>query len=81
MMITMPLTFVFILLTAMMRGVGDTMTPLLALAISTVVGLAVTPALIRGWLGLPRLGVGGIEPAHPAVARRKPSSPPSSACL
>ena len=40
MMITMPLTFVFILLTAMLRGVGDTMTPLLALAISTTVGLA-----------------------------------------
>ena len=39
-MITMPLTFVFILLTAMLRGVGDTMTPLLALAISTTVGLA-----------------------------------------
>jgi putative MATE family efflux protein len=57
MMITMPLTFVFILLTAMLRGVGDTVTPLLALSISTVVGLAVTPALIRGWLGLPRLGV------------------------
>src|ERR1700730_5514522 len=44
MMITMPLTFVFILLTAMLRGVGDTMTPLLALTISTTVGLAVTPA-------------------------------------
>jgi putative MATE family efflux protein len=57
MMITMPLTFVFILLTAMLRGVGDTVTPLRALTISTVVGLAVTPALIRGWLGLPRLGV------------------------
>ena len=57
MMITMPLTFVFILLTAMLRGVGDTMTPLLALTISTTVGLAVTPALIRGWFGLPRLGV------------------------
>ena len=57
MMITMPLTFVFILLTAMLRGVGDTMTPLLALTISTTVGLAVTPALIRGWLGMPRLGV------------------------
>jgi len=57
MMITMPLTFVFILLTAMLRGVGDTMTPLLALTISTTVGLAVTPALIRGWLGLPRFGV------------------------
>ena len=57
MMITMPLTFVFILMTAMMRGVGDTLTPLLALAISTVLGLAATPALINGWFGLPRLGV------------------------
>jgi len=57
MMITMPLTFVFILLTAMMRGVGDTLTPLLALSISIVVGLAATPALIKGWFSLPRLGV------------------------
>jgi putative MATE family efflux protein len=57
MMLTMPLIFVFILMTAMMRGVGDTLTPLLALLLSTVVGLAVTPALIRGWFGLPTLGV------------------------
>jgi putative MATE family efflux protein len=57
MMLTMPLIFVFILMTAMMRGVGDTLTPLLALVLSTVVGLAVTPALIRGWFGLPTLGV------------------------
>jgi MATE family, multidrug efflux pump len=57
MMITMPLTFAFILTTSMLRGVGDTMTPLIALAISTSLGLVVTPALIRGWLGLPQLGV------------------------
>jgi len=57
MMMAMPLTFVFILLTSMMRGVGDTVTPLLALAISTAIGLAATPTLIRGWLGLPQLGV------------------------
>jgi MatE len=57
MMITMPLTFTFILMTALMRGVGDSVTPLRALAVSTVIGLAFTPALIRGWLGLPRLGV------------------------
>ncbi len=57
MMMAMPLTFTFILITAMMRGVGDTLTPLLALSVSTVIGLAVTPALIRGWLGLPRLGI------------------------
>jgi putative MATE family efflux protein len=57
MMLTMPLTFTFILTTALMRGVGDTVTPLLALAVSTVIGLALTPALIRGWMGLPQLGV------------------------
>ena len=57
MMITMPVTFAFLLLAAMLRGVGDTVTPLVALTVSTVVGLVVTPALIRGWLGLPTLGV------------------------
>jgi putative MATE family efflux protein len=57
MMLTMPLTFSFILMTSMMRGVGDTITPLWALALSTIIGLTVTPALIQGWLGLPRLGV------------------------
>jgi putative MATE family efflux protein len=56
-MVGMPLTFTFILWTAMMRGVGDTVTPLLALSVTTVIGLVATPALIRGWLGLPRLGV------------------------
>lgn len=57
MLLTMPLTFVFLLMTAMLRGVGDTFTPLLALTVSTAVGLAVTPVLIRGWFGLPALGV------------------------
>ncbi len=57
MMIAIPATFAFILLTSMMRGVGDTVTPLFALAFSTAIGLIVTPALIQGWLGLPRLGV------------------------
>jgi putative MATE family efflux protein len=57
MMISMPLTFTFILWAAMMRGVGDSVTPLLALSVSAVIGLVATPALIRGWLGLPRLGV------------------------
>ena len=57
MLIAMPGLFVFLLMTSMMRGVGDTVTPLYALAISTVSGLLVTPALIRGWFGLPQLGV------------------------
>lgn len=57
MMIAGPGLFVYLLATAMLRGVGDTVNPLYTLGISTVVGLAVTPALIRGWFGLPQLGV------------------------
>lgn len=56
-MVAAPGIFLFLLITSMLRGVGDTQTPLKTLIISTVVGLVVTPALIAGWLGLPRLGV------------------------
>jgi putative MATE family efflux protein len=57
MMLALPGLLVFILATQLMRGVGDTMTPLLALLISTAVSCLLTPALIRGWGGLPQLGV------------------------
>jgi putative MATE family efflux protein len=57
MMIAMPGLLVFLLATQLMRGVGDTVTPLLALVISTAVSCVTTPAFIRGWLGLPQLGV------------------------
>jgi putative MATE family efflux protein len=56
-LIAMPGLFVFLLSTSMLRGVGDTVTPLDTLMISTLLGLAITPALIRGWFGLPQLGV------------------------
>jgi len=57
MLIAMPGVFVFLISTAMLRGVGDTVTPLLTLLISTTIGMIATPALIRGWWGLPQLGV------------------------
>ncbi|MBR0906035.1 MATE family efflux transporter [Bradyrhizobium liaoningense] len=57
MLLTMPLGFVFLLMTAMIRGVGDTVTPLLALALSTAIGLMLTPVLIRGAFGLPASGI------------------------
>ncbi|WGD52601.1 MATE family efflux transporter [Bradyrhizobium sp. CB1650] len=57
MLVTMPLGFIFLLMTAMIRGVGDTLTPLLALALSTVIGLALTPILIHGAFGLPAAGI------------------------
>ncbi len=57
MMLTMPLLLVFVLFTQLLRGVSDTLSPLLALILSTVAGLLLTPALIKGWLGFPPLGI------------------------
>jgi putative MATE family efflux protein len=53
----MPGFFVFMLATSFIRGVGDSVTPLYALILSTIIGLVTTPALISGWAGLPKLGV------------------------
>jgi len=55
-LLSMPLMFVFILMTSIIRGIGDSMTPLWALSLSTLVGLILTPAFIDGWFGLPELG-------------------------
>jgi putative MATE family efflux protein len=63
MMISMPGLLVFILYTQLMRGVGDTVTPLYGLVLSTAVSCALTPALIRGWGGLPEMGVTGAAAA------------------
>ncbi|WP_256829406.1 MATE family efflux transporter [Pseudomonas sp. Pse1] len=57
MMWTMPLLLVFVLFTQLLRGVSDTLSPLLALIVSTCIGLLLTPALIRGWFGLPPIGI------------------------
>lgn len=43
MLYAMPGLFVYLLATAMMRGVGDTRTPLRTLALSTAIGLVLTP--------------------------------------
>ncbi len=58
-LIGMPVFFIFLLMTSMLRGVGDTITPLVGLVLSIVVSLVVTPALIEGWYGLPAFGVIG----------------------
>jgi putative MATE family efflux protein len=57
MLIGMPGFFIFLIVTSVLRGVGDTITPLISLVLSLLVGLAVTPALILGWGGLPQIGV------------------------
>jgi len=59
MLIGTPVLLIFILATMVTRGVGDSVTPLIALAVSTVIGLTATPALIKGWWGLPETGIEG----------------------
>ena len=55
--LALPLFFIYLAYTTFVRGTGDSRTPLIALVVSTIVTVALTPALILGWLGLPHLGV------------------------
>lgn len=52
-----PLIYVFFAYITFMRGTGDANTPFIFIILTTAIGLVVTPALIRGWFGLPQLGV------------------------
>ncbi|ENV07023.1 hypothetical protein F967_00383 [Acinetobacter sp. CIP 102637] len=56
-----PLLFVYIIYTSILRGVGDSVTPLIALSLTSLIGLAVTPVLLKGYFGFPALGI--IAPA------------------
>jgi putative MATE family efflux protein len=55
--LVMPTFFVYFVYATLLRGTGDSTTPFYALIISTVLGIAITPLFIIGWLGLPKLGV------------------------
>lgn len=57
MLLGMPLFFLLWLATSLSRGVGDAITPLWTLLLVTAIAMACTPAFIRGWFGLPQLGV------------------------
>jgi putative MATE family efflux protein len=56
---SLPLTFVYVSYTTILRGTGDSKTPFIFLVISTVLNIAFTPVLTFGWLGLPKMGVAG----------------------
>jgi putative MATE family efflux protein len=57
MLLGLPVFFTNMLLASVLRGMGDSLTPLRMLVVSFAVSAVVTPALILGWFGLPRLGV------------------------
>ncbi|MBV9271382.1 MAG: MATE family efflux transporter [Candidatus Eremiobacteraeota bacterium] len=58
-LVYIPIFFVYIAYTTFLRGTGDSQTPFYFLIISTVLSLVCTPMLIRGWLGLPQMGIAG----------------------
>jgi putative MATE family efflux protein len=52
-----PVIFPYIMYTSILRGTGDSTTPLYSLILSTLLSLLIAPALILGWFGLPKLGI------------------------
>lgn len=56
-----PFLFMYIIYTSILRGVGDSTTPLVASGVTIVTGLIITPILIKGLFGFPSLGI--IAPA------------------
>ncbi|MGH7728678.1 MAG: MATE family efflux transporter [Vulcanimicrobiaceae bacterium] len=55
----MPLLFVYLIYTTFLRGTGDAQTPFWALVATTVVTMAISPVLIIGLFGVPRLETDG----------------------
>ncbi len=56
---TLPLSFGIFLIASMLRGIGDSQTPLYFQAFSLVLNAILDPLLMFGWAGLPRLGLNG----------------------
>jgi putative MATE family efflux protein len=59
MMFTLPLSFGIFLLASMLRGIGDSKTPVYFQAWSLLLNAVLDPLLMFGWAGFPRLGLNG----------------------
>ncbi len=54
---SLPVFFMYLVYTTFLRGTGDTLTPFVSLIAATLLSALATPALILGWLGLPKLDI------------------------
>lgn len=61
---TLPCVFIGFLAASVLRGVGDSITPLYFQIISLVITAVLDPLLIFGWLGCPKLGLIGTAYAN-----------------
>jgi len=55
----MPFLFGFFVFASLMRGYGDTQTPMRVMAISVALNVVLDPVLIFGWFGAPAMGIQG----------------------
>lgn len=58
-MVGMLFMFIFFIMSGILRGVGDTRTPMIAGVLSGILNMVLDPFLIFGWWGFPELGVAG----------------------
>ena len=58
-MIGFPFLFYYFLISALLRGVGDTVRPLIFLAIASIVNVILDPIMIKGLFGFPAMGLDG----------------------
>ncbi len=57
--IGLPFMFLFFVFSALLRGVGDTKTPMKMMILSVIINLIADPFIIFGWSFFPKLGVRG----------------------
>lgn len=55
----LPASLLLVLLGMALRGIGDSVTPLWFTLLSVVLDSGLNPVFIRGWFGLPALGIAG----------------------
>ncbi|QUH29910.1 MATE family efflux transporter [Vallitalea guaymasensis] len=58
-MVGMIFMFIFFIMSGILRGVGDTRTPMIAGIVSGVINMILDPFLIFGWWIFPELGISG----------------------
>ena len=57
--VSMPTSFLSVLLSMALRGAGDSVTPLKFMALGSLLDVTLNPVLIRGLGGVPELGIAG----------------------
>lgn len=59
-LLAIPLVLTSFVLTSFLRGVGNTVAPMIVMLTSNVVNAIASAGLVFGWFGLPRMGVEGV---------------------